>query len=600
GQPAPGYGQPAPGYGQPAPGYGQPAPGYGQPAPGYGQPAPGYGQPAPGYGQPYQPRPRAAAGQGPLDLSFKQAGPKFGQDLISSQVGLKNAAQIAAVADGLIGSASRSDTSGTGGQAGTGGGAARLAKPTAAPAASPRPREVPAPSPLPQAAEQETMFGQLPPDGRAPVGSPAGVPGARPLSSVPTPDGRTPVGAPAGAPGARPLSSVPTPDGRTHVGSPAGAPGARPLSSVSTPDGRAPVGAPNSNDIPTPRPLSAAPIPVPPGSEGPFSIEIGDGSDSVNSSSSGVSSAGRGGSATVERSIRKAPVFEGGSSGLPPENKDKRRGGEAAIPRVTWVLVAGILFLAGAVFLLMQNHNAIVDENMPQTKERQQYEIPPALVEEYSSKDPVSKKPVPNNSPYRLDVYGTTFVFESEDTMRAFADNPTKYVKPRIKIRVSKEAAPTGQTQINIVGPDGRALVEGVTDGRALPQGQLDNDEGESVNTMPETPPESEGSSDFNIPLSPKSESGAAAPPSAAAPAEPGPDSQTAPSADGGGLSTAPNTQSITPTEPTSENTAVPPAGGSLYESVPPPESSAVPPAAGNSGAAEGSVTDEEVVPPGY
>ncbi|MGM9992638.1 MAG: hypothetical protein ACI376_07330, partial [Candidatus Bruticola sp.] len=426
-------------------------------------------------------------------------------------------------------------------------------------------------------------------NGRSPVGAPA--PNMPPAPGAA--NGRASVGAPA--------PNMPPAPGAANGRSPVGAPAPNMPPAPGAANGRAPVGAPAPNMPPVP----AAPTPL--GASGPFSLEIGDGSDSGGSSSSSKTTAERSGTASYGQDNRKAPVFEGGSSALPPENKDKRRSGEAAIPKVTWFLVAGILFLSGAVFLIMQNYNAVVDENMPQTKERQQYEIPPALIEEYSSKDPVSKKLVPNNSPYRLDVYGTTFVFESEDTMRAFADNPTKYVKPRIKIRVSKEAAADGQTQINIVGPDGRALVEGVTDGSALPQGKLDNDDGEAVNTMPETQPEAGENSDFNIPLSPKNEGSSSVPPSVSAPAESGANGQFAPSAPPAAEGVAPNPsngQAAAPEVP-AESAAPHGApssdgGASLYNSVPPPESGAVPPAGVSAAPNEEAVTDEEVVPPGY
>ena len=594
GQPAPGYGQPAPGYGQPAPGYGQPAPGYGQPAPGYGQPAPGYGQPAPGYGQsPYYNRPHAAAGQGPLDLSFKQAGPKFGQDLVAANSSLKTAAQ-AAVADGLIG----------------GGGVAAGTMPEqAAPKAQAERRSAAAPapggpgnraperaeltqgapklgaeakvaaSPLPEIAEQQTIIGQAPtqgqpqPKGAAPsaelgsrptLGQRPAVPGGPPRPCMPPSPGQPPQPMPApGTPG----SAVP--------GAPQPSQG-QPLAGGS-PNGRAPL-------------------------SGPFSLELGDGLDAAPGA--GLGSAPASGSAASEKSAsaewgsamsakyaRKAPVLEGGSTVPPPEGKDKRKETEGAIPKVTWVLVAGILFLALAVFLLMENHQAVVGENMPQAKEQQQYEIPPALMEEYTSKDPVSKQAVPNNSPYRLTVCGTTFVFESEENMRTFADNPTKYVKPRIKLKINKGGSTDGQTQINIVGPDGRAIVEGVTDGSALPQGNEADEP--AVESMPEDNANS-GDGDFNIPLSPENEgadSGANAPANATAPEA----NTQAPSAQNNAAAPAPSNGN------SGNMSAVPPVEGnsSLYGEVPPPESEAAPsanaPVENNA-----NVTDEEVVPPGY
>ena len=597
GQPAPGYGQPAPGYGQPAPGYGRPAPGYGQPAPGYGQPAPGYGQPAPGYGQsPYYNRPHAAAGQGPLDLSFKQAGPKFGQDLVAANSSLKTAAQAAAVADALIG----------------GGGVAAGTMPEqAAPKAQAERRSAAAPapggpgnraperaeptqgapklgaeakvaaSPLPEIAEQQTIIGQAPtqgqpqPKGAAPsaelgsrptLGQRPAVPGGPPRPGMPPSPGQPPQPMPApGTPG----SAVP--------GAPQPSQG-QPLAGGS-PNGRAPL-------------------------SGPFSLELGDGSDAAPGA--GLGSAPASGSAASEKSAsaewgsamsakyaRKAPVLEGGSTVPPPEGKDKRKETEGAIPKVTWVLVAGILFLALAVFLLMENHQAVVGENMPQAKEQQQYEIPSALMEEYTSKDPVSKQAVPNNSPYRLEVYGTTFVFENEENMRAFADNPTKYVKPRIKLKINKGGSTDGQTQINIVGPDGRAIVEGVTDGSALPQGDESNEP--AVESMPEDNANSgdNGNSDFNIPLSPKGEgadSGANAPANATAPEA----NTQAPSAQNNAAAPAPSNGN------SGNMSAVPPVEGnsSLYGEVPPPESEAAPSA--NAPVENTNVTDEEVVPPGY
>ena len=628
GQPAPGYGQPAPGYGQPAPGYGQPAPGYGQPAPGYGQPAPGYGQPAPGYGQPqYYNRPHAAAGQGPLDLSFKQAGPKFGQDLVAANSSLKTAAQAAAVADGLIGgggAATNVVPNAAPQQAVSKAQAERV--PAAAPASGGHGNRAPegaepvqssprlgaeakvAASPLPEMAEQQTIVGRAPEVGQP---QPKGAAPSAELGSRPAPGQRPTV------PGGPPRPGMPPSPGQPPQPMPApGAPGsAVPGRPEVAPMGQGPATSHGSvPGAPVP-PMPGAPIqgqgqPLAGGSpngraplSGPFSVEIGDGSDAAPGA--GLGSAPANGSAASEKSAsaewgsamsakyaRKAPVLEGGSTVPPPEGKDKRKETDGAIPKVTWVLVAGILFLAIAVFLLMENHQAVVGENMPQTKEQQQYEIPPALIEEYTSKDPVSKQAVPNNSPYRLEVYGTTFVFENEENMRAFADNPTKYVKPRIKLKINKGGSTDGQTQINIVGPDGRAIVEGVTDGSALPQGN-ESDE-QAVESMPEGNANS-GDGDFNIPLSPKNEgadTGNNAPANATAPEA----NTQAPTAESGAAAPAPSNDN------SGNMSAVPPAEGnsSLYGEVPPPESEAAPSANAPAADSNANVTDEEVVPPGY
>ena len=632
GQPAPGYGQPAPGYGQPAPGYGQPAPGYGQPAPGYGQPAPGYGQPAPGYGQPapgygqsqYYNRPHAAAGQGPLDLSFKQAGPKFGQDLVAANSSLKTAAQAAAVADGLIGGGGAA-TNAVPRQAVSKAQAERV--PAAAPASGGPGNRAPegaepvqssprlgaeakvAASPLPEMAEQQTIVGRAPEVGQP---QPKGAAPSAELASRPAPGQRPTV------PGGPPRPGMPPSPGQPPQPMPApGAPG-------SVVPGRPEVAPMGQGHATSSGSVSGAPVPPMPGApiqgqgqplaggspngraplSGPFSVEIGDGSDAAPGA--GLGSAPANGSAASEKSAsaewgsamsakyaRKAPVLEGGSTVPPPEGKDKRKETDGAIPKVTWVLVAGILFLAIAVFLLMENHQAVVGENMPQAKEQQQYEIPPALVEEYTSKDPVSKQAVPNNSPYRLEVYGTTFVFENEENMRAFADNPTKYVKPRIKLKINKGGSTDGQTQINIVGPDGRAIVEGITDGSALPQG--DEADEPTVESIPEDNANSgdSGSSDFNIPLSPKNE-GANTETNA-------PANTTAPEANAQAPAAQSNTAAPAPNNDNSGNmSAVPPVEGnsSLYGEVPPPENQAAPSA--NAPEANTNVTDEEVVPPGY
>ena len=621
GQPAPGYGQPAPGYGQPAPGYGQPAPGYGQPAPGYGQPAPGYGQPAPGYGQPsYYNRPHAAAGQGPLDLSFKQAGPKFGQDLVATNSTLKTAAQAAAVADSLIGGGGSATNAVVPQQADSKTQAERA--PAAAQASMGPGNRVPertelaqgapklgaeakvAASPLPEIAEQQTVIGRAPIQGqpqskgaapsaelanRPTPGQRPAVPGGPPRPGMPPSPGQPPQPMPApGAPDSvAPRGPEAAPMGQGPNLSHGQVPGLPPIPGASQLGQGQPMvgGSPNGR-----APLS-----------GPFSIEIGDGSDAAPGVGSG--SALSRGSAAPEKSAsaewgsamsakygRQAPLLEGGSNVLPPESKGKRKETDGAIPKVTWVLVAGIVFLAIAVFLLMENHQAVVGENMPQAKEQQQYEIPPALMEEYTSKDPVSKQAVPNNSPYRLTVYGTTFVFESEENMRAFADNPTKYVKPRIKLKINKGGSTDGQTQINIVGPDGRAIVEGVTDGSALPQGNEADEP--AVESMPEDNANS-GDGDFNIPLSPKNEgvdSGANAPANTTAPEA----NTQAPSPESEVAAPAPSNNN------TGNMSAVPPVEGnsSLYGEVPPPENQAAPSA--NAPEDNANVTDEEVVPPGY
>ena len=618
GPPAPGYGQPAPGYGQLAPGYGQPAPGYGQPAPGYGQPVPGYGQPVPGYGQqPYYNRPHATAGQGPLDLSFKQAGPKFGQDLVAANSS-KMVAQAAAVADSLIGGGA-SASGQTNAQAAPSRQAGRTPAAAQVPVGAGRQAPVRAEqdksaprlgaeakvaaSPLPETAEQQTIVGQAPAPGQP---LPKGAAPSAEQAGQPAPE-RRPV-----APSGPPRPGMPPSPGQPPQPLPApGAPGAAgPRGPEAAPMGQGPN--PSRGSVP------GAPVPPMPGApiqgqgqplvggspnyrgplSGPFSIELGDGSDAAPGA--GLGSALSRGSAAPEKSAsaewgsamsakygRQAPLLEGGSNVLPPESKGKRKETDGAIPKVTWVLVAGIVFLAIAVFLLMENHQAVVGENMPQAKEQQQYEIPPALMEEYTSKDPVSKQAVPNNSPYRLTVYGTTFVFESEENMRAFADNPTKYVKPRIKLKINKGGSTDGQTQINIVGPDGRPIVEGVTDGTSLPQGS------ESDEPVVESIPEGNtngGDSDFNIPLSPKN-GGANAPTNVS-----GPEANTqAPAAES-------NEAAPTPGSENSGMSAVPPAEGnsSLYGEVPPPESQTAPSANAPEADSNANITDEEVVPPGY
>ena len=612
GPPAPGYGQPAPGYGQPAPGYGQPAPGYGQPAPGYGQPVPGYGQPVPGYGQqPYYNRPHATAGQGPLDLSFKQAGPKFGQDLVAANSS-KMVAQAAAVADSLIGGGA-SASGQTNAQAAPSRQAGRTPAAAQVPVGAGRQAPVRAEqdksaprlgaeakvaaSPLPETAEQQTIVGQAPapgqplPKGAAPSAEQAGQPAPERRPVAPSGPPRPAMSPSPGQP-PQPLPAPGAP-GAAGPGAPQSAPTIGQASATSPIPGTPNQGQPSVGGSPNGRaPLS-----------GPFSVEIGDGSDAAPGVGSG--SALSRGSAAPEKSAsaewgsamsakygRQAPLLEGGCNVLPPESKGKRKETDGAIPKVTWVLVAGIVFLAIAVFLLMENHQAVVGENMPQAKEQQQYEIPPALMEEYTSKDPVSKQAVPNNSPYRLEVYGTTFVFENEENMRAFADNPTKYVKPRIKLKINKGGSTDGQTQINIVGPDGRAIVEGVTDGSALPQGNEADEP--AVESMPEDNANS-GDGDFNIPLSPKNEgvdSGANAPANTTAPEA----NTQAPSPESEAAAPVPSNNNA------GNMSAVPPVEGnsSLYGEVPPPENQAAPSANAPEADSNANITDEEVVPPGH
>ena len=579
---------------------------------------PGYGQPVPGYGQqPYYNRPHATAGQGPLDLSFKQAGPKFGQDLVAANSS-KMVAQAAAVADSLIGGGA-SASGQTNAQAAPSRQAGRTPAAAQVPVGAGRQAPVRAEqdksaprlgaeakvaaSPLPETAEQQTIVGQAPAPGQP---LPKGAAPSAEQAGQPAPE-RRPV-----APSGPPRPGMPPSPGQPPQPLPApGAPGAAgPRGPEAAPMGQGPN--PSRGSVP------GAPVPPMPGApiqgqgqplvggspnyrgplSGPFSIELGDGSDAAPGA--GLGSALSRGSAAPEKSAsaewgsamsakygRQAPLLEGGSNVLPPESKGKRKETDGAIPKVTWVLVAGIVFLAIAVFLLMENHQAVVGENMPQAKEQQQYEIPPALMEEYTSKDPVSKQAVPNNSPYRLTVYGTTFVFESEENMRAFADNPTKYVKPRIKLKINKGGSTDGQTQINIVGPDGRPIVEGVTDGTSLPQGS------ESDEPVVESIPEGNtngGDSDFNIPLSPKN-GGANAPTNVS-----GPEANTqAPAAES-------NEAAPTPGSENSGMSAVPPAEGnsSLYGEVPPPESQTAPSANAPEADSNANITDEEVVPPGY
>lgn len=303
---------------------------------------------------------------------------------------------------------------------------------------------------------------------------------------------------------------------------------------------------------------------------------------------------------------RQAPILESSSSesstGSKAESDSSTRSGSGrsssgrsklssigplGIPPVGWLLVAGVAFLAITIFLVWYNASmAPPPEKLPVPKEPIPT-LPANILEEYSSTDPVSKKPVSSTSPYRLEVYGTTFIFENEANMRAFSEDPTRYVKPRIKVRVQDVESGSGSTQIRIVGPDGRPLLEG----QAEPLRQ----QVESVLPQPSAPPERVEDQDF----SPDQRIEASEDKSVIAPS---------------GETAEPSARDFEP--PLSPSSAVPPAaesgsasgGESLpppsYSDVPPPEAAA--PEASSSASApqppppnlEGPISDEEVLPP--
>lgn len=661
GAPGYGYGQvpPAPGY---APGYGA-APGQpGAPAYGYGQGmtgagiTPGYGL-APGsqlmgYGQPPMPHARAVAGEGPLDLSFKQAGPKFGYDLLSNgQQSRPPMGQSASVPTGQsLGSpaygagqavpgnltGNEQVSAGRMGSPGATGGADMLAgvKPTE------QARKL--------AQQQANSFAngtgnqKVAPPGQYPVEQPSSgsAIGGGNSGQNPPPSGNGSVGAGNGRfgeaqnVGTPPPKGTPGQAGAATVGSWRGASSLPNGLESSVRSGIAAAGAAEADN--------------PPPAFGKEGKSRGTGA----APPSDLGDSGEWGSSVMAKYANKAPVLEAADSGgsPPPHKTSSRKKVDNSIPLVGWVLIAGVAFLAMAVFIFFYNKTAVVSENMPKEDIMpQRYQFPPDVLEEFSAKDPVTKRPVPSNSPYRLDAYGATFIFESDATRKAFVEDPFKYIKPNIKVKVNKVQKGEGDSQINIVGPDGRALIEGQPDapkgGNAggppsppppgVDGGNPGTDDdgafdipltpqdgngapgtGDGVsNNMP--PPGADGQGNGNVPgaaaVAPENNSTAAGTPEAVPPAaavQPG--SPGAPPSSGSnaasiyGAVPPPGTSGTTPDSmkaagtPTGGQSAGLPSGSaaSAYNEVPPPavnipDNPPQPPTELN-----GPVTDEEVVPP--
>ncbi|MBQ7529096.1 hypothetical protein IJT10_04265 [bacterium] len=278
------------------------------------------------------------------------------------------------------------------------------------------------------------------------------------------------------------------------------------------------------------------------------------------------------------------------SSPPPPPPRDWEREGRAkgsgGMNASAWVMAAGIIFLAISIFLLVYNKNTIVGENLPVGQKVEDNPLPPALVEEFSEKDPVSKNPVDRSTPYNLEVYGTRFYFENEENMRLFVSDPTKYVKPKIKVKVNDVQEGEGSTQIDIVGTDGRSLVEG------YPQNQA-----ETPKPAPSATPQEDTSSNSAPVEEPQTGQTNVEQPQSSGVIENTPNY----GADDSGQSqdnvapveTYPQGEvSVNAPPPEVERAPEPPNGSApRFTDVPPPEVN---------NAIEGEVVDEEVVPPGH
>lgn len=135
--------------------------------------------------------------------------------------------------------------------------------------------------------------------------------------------------------------------------------------------------------------------------------------------------------------------------------------------------------------------------------------------------DPVTREVLdPATAPYQADLYGTTFYFASRASFDRFREDPLKYVKARVKVKVELQPEPALPPE---AAPTETAPTEAPVE-EGLPPAPQDpaSPEGEAQWTVPgdAPPPIEEGPPDPNAPLQdpgwlppPPGETPAAAPP---------------------------------------------------------------------------------------
>lgn len=133
--------------------------------------------------------------------------------------------------------------------------------------------------------------------------------------------------------------------------------------------------------------------------------------------------------------------------------------------------------------------------------------------------DPVTREVLdPATAPYQADLYGTTFYFGSRASFDRFREDPLKYVKARVKVKVELQPDPGGEPP----QPDPVATEAPVEDGLPPAPEEAASPEGEAQWTVPgdAPPPIEDAPPDPNAPLEdpgwlppPPGETPAAAPP---------------------------------------------------------------------------------------
>ena len=246
-----------------------------------------------------------------------------------------------------------------------------------------------------------------------------------PFGQRPDPEGTRRVGATPGSTPSGSFNQRPDPEGTRRVGAMLGGTSSGSFNQRPDPEGTRRIGVPSEGSVPGSSPKSG-------------NVASAGGSSSAQAKMDIFTLAGTGTALTGK------PQSVPPNLPVSPAANGNRAKPTRSLP-VMAALVVGILFLATVLVMIaidrFSTPNVELPSTMPVAPEVQEWNN---AVNEYTPTeshptaiDPVSKEPVdPKRTPYKIDVYGTWFYFASEANLREFTEDPLKYLKVNVDVKL--------------------------------------------------------------------------------------------------------------------------------------------------------------------
>lgn len=158
------------------------------------------------------------------------------------------------------------------------------------------------------------------------------------------------------------------------------------------------------------------------------------------------------GSKTNQSGINSS-LAKTGTAALPAARSS--RSASAPAPKrnfaVMAFLIVGVLSLLSVLVFIVYDRlrtpSVVLPASMPVASEVQEWnknsQVNAPAGGSLTAVDPVSREPVdPNATPYKINIGSSWFYFTSEANLKAFTDDPFKYVKVNINVKLLKDGAP--------------------------------------------------------------------------------------------------------------------------------------------------------------